>query len=312
MQEQILEADALGAFDEAQIRSYMKNAQERSLNNYDGAVIEIDDMSSTVNAAVSDVRATVVNGFNELNENQEHINKNTAQVIHYQQESIIALANLQEFVTDIDFKVDNITELQQESLFISNAIYDGMVKIDNRIIALSESFEEIGNEIQLQRIHEVFENSPINKKIKALENKNSAISLALGEEKRETVLENLRVVKKEQDIVKTTQIISEVGAVGKEALSLFCQSRECPREIEKSINVGLALTDIVGNFATGNWAKASLTALGIFKEPQPGPELKMLNQISNQLKGLEANMNQGFKNVHEHLFAIEGKSGTAS
>src|SRR5690606_28361558 len=150
------------------------------------------------------------------------------------------------------------------------------------------------NEQKIAEIHEIFENSPINKKIKALENKNSTISLLLGEDKRQSVLENLKVVKKEQDIVKVTEIIGRVGAVGQEALSVFCQSRNCPPEIAKSINLGLALTDIVGNFTTGNWAKAGLTALGIFKEPRPGPELKMLNQISKQLEGLEANMNQGF------------------
>ncbi|SHN20011.1 hypothetical protein SAMN04488057_11059 [Cyclobacterium lianum] len=309
VQEQILEADALGAFDEAQTRAYVKNAQENSLDNYEGVILEIDNLSATVNAAVSDVKATVINNFQELNENQEHIINTTARILHYQQENTIALSNLQEFVSAIDTKVDNITALQQQSLFVSNAIHEGMVKIDKRIIALSRSFEAMIEEERIEEIHEIFENSPINKKIKALEDKNSAISVLMGEEDRQTVLENLRVVKKKQDIVKATELIGRVGAVGKEALTVFCQSRDCPSEIEESINLGLALTDIVGNFTAGNWAKASLTALGIFKEPQPGPELRMLNQIRRQLEGLEANMNQGFKNVHEHLFALEENLG---
>ncbi len=313
VQEQILEADALGAFDEAQTRAYVKNAQENSLNNYDGAIMEIDNLSATVNAAVSDVKATVVTNFQELIQNQEHFIHTAAEIMHSQQENTIALANLQEIVTNnlenIDTKVDNITVTQQEILFISEAIQDGIVEIDSRVIALSESFEAMRKEEKIEEIHQIFENSPINKKIEALDNENSAISMLLGEEKRQTVLENLRKVKKEQDIIKATEIIGKAGTVGREALSVFCQSRDCHPEIEKSIDLGLALTDIVGNFTAGNWAKASLTALGIFKEPQPGPELKMLNQISKQLEGLEANMNQGFKNVHEHLFALEDNLG---
>src|SRR5690606_32892076 len=204
---------------------YVKSALEKSLNNYDGAIIEIDNLTATVNAAVSDVKATVANNFQELNENQLHIINTSAEIMHAQQENTIALANLQEIVTNnleiIDTKVDNITTLQQQNLFVSNAIHDGMVKIDNRIIALSKSFAAMKNEQKIAEIHEIFENSPINKKIKALENKNSTISLLLGEDKRQSVLENLKVVKKEQDIVKVTEIIGRVGAVGQEALSVF-------------------------------------------------------------------------------------------
>src|SRR5690606_18847939 len=181
VQQQISEADALGAFDEAQTRAYVKSALEKSLNNYDGAIIEIDNLTATVNAAVSDVKATVANNFQELNENQLHIINTSAEIMHAQQENTIALANLQEIVTNnleiIDTKVDNITTLQQQNLFVSNAIHDGMVKIDNRIIALSKSFAAMKNEQKIAEIHEIFENSPINKKIKALENKNSTISL---------------------------------------------------------------------------------------------------------------------------------------
>ncbi|NHE59217.1 hypothetical protein [Cyclobacterium plantarum] len=309
VQEQMQEADALGAFDEAQTRAYVKNAQENSLNNYEGTVLEIENLAATVTAAVADVKTTVVNNFEELIQNQQHINNTTAEILHSQQENTIALVNLREMVLNSLEDIDNITTNQQEILFISNAIQDGIVAIDNRIIALSESFAAMQKEEKIKEIHQIFENSPLNKKIEALENENSAISMVMSEEKRHTVLENLRIVKKEQDIIKATEIIGKVGTVGREALRVFCQSRECPGEISKSIDLGLALTDIVGNFTAGNWAKASLSVLGIFKEPQPGPELKMLNQISEQLEGLEANMNQGFKNVHEHLFALEDNLG---
>ncbi|MDF9796261.1 hypothetical protein OKW21_001524 [Catalinimonas alkaloidigena] len=307
VQKELQEADALGAFDEAQTRAYVKNAQEKSLDNYDGTVQKIENIEATVVAAVSDVKNTLIDNFEQVNKNQFRMIRNTARIMHVQQEHTIALENLKGFVIDIDEKIDNITALQQQNLFVSNTILEGVVEIDTRLTALSESFFEMRQEQRIEKIQEVFNNSPISMKIKELENKSSAISQQLSQEERVELLNNLKTVKKKQDLVKVCNTIGKLGRIGQEAISVFCQRQggDCPEGVSTGLEVGVTLSNIVGNITTGNWAKASLAALGIFKKPEPSPELKILNQISKQLEGLEANMNQGFRNVHEHLFVIE-------
>lgn len=92
VQKQISEADALGAFDEAQTRAYVKNAQEKSMGNYEGTIVEIDNLATTVKAAVSDVKTTLISNFQEVNDNQHRIISHTAEIMHVQQENTIALA----------------------------------------------------------------------------------------------------------------------------------------------------------------------------------------------------------------------------
>lgn len=67
----------------------------------------------------------------------------------------------------------------------------------------------------------------------------------------------------------------------------------------------MTVSDIVGNFTTGNYSKAILSGLKFFKKPKESPETKMLKKIVVQLDTLESKMNYRFDQVHEHLFSIE-------
>lgn len=303
VQEQLAEADALGAFDEAQTRAYAKLAAQRAVEQYEGTIVRIDNLEATVLTALEATNTLMIEGFKQINNNQKKIIYNTAKILQVQQEHTIALQNIQNTI-DANFElihqgIGDIVGLQQVNLFLSGVIIDGLTVIDKKIDDLTIDVAEI----RATQINDIFNNSPISKKIELLLDPNSTINQYLTFEQRTEMLANLKAIKLRQDIANTAKIVATWGEVGKEALSVFCDS--CPEELSTAIDVGIGVANIVGNIASGNYAKAVLSVIGLFKKPEPSPELKMLMKISKQLQTFESNMNAQFEAVHDHLFAME-------
>jgi hypothetical protein len=300
---QMKDGGDLGAYDEAKTRTFVKIATEKAMESFEGTATAVHDIGKIL----SETKTALNDKLVKINNDQKKVIQNTGKILAVQQEHTIALQNLQNTLNEnfqaINNGIGNITALQQKNLFISGAILDGVVEIDSKITDLSASFAEMRAEQRVDKIKQIFENSPISKRIEELKNPNSAIASTLTQKERLDLLLDLEVIKKKQDIVNTCNIISEWGSVGKEALSVFCKN--CPPVVGDGVNLGLAITDIVGNITTGNPAKAAMTALGIFRKPEPSAELQMLQQISRQLNIFEANMNKQFQEVHKHLLAIE-------
>ena len=302
-QRQIERANALGAWDEAQTRTYVKLAIDKVTQQYDGVITSVSNLEETVIAAYEQSKSLMIQGFQQINQKQNQIIYNTAKILQVEQEHTIALQNIQNTI-DANFEmihqgIGNVVELQHVNLFLSEIAIEGIILVDEKIENLTLDVEKIRS----TQIKDIFNNSPLNKKIQLLKNPKSNINNLLTNQQRLDLLENLRAIKLRKDIAKTSKLVVNLGKVAKDALDVFCE--DCPKELSQAIKIGMGVADIVGNIATGNFAKAALSAIGLFKKPEPSPELKMLMQISKQLKGLEENMNAQFKAVHEHLFATE-------
>jgi hypothetical protein len=155
----------------------------------------------------------------------------------------------------------------------------------------------------VEKVKEIFERSTLADKIKDLQDPKSPIASMMSDSTRLAQISMYKALKTKQDLLNVCNIIAEYGPLGQEALSLFC--RDCPEEVYQTVNLGLAVTDIVGNVAAGNIASAAMNAIGLFKGQGPSAEQQMLTQISNQLRSLEKGMNSQFKLMHERLFKTE-------
>ena len=331
LQRQFEESGDLGIFDHAHTRALINASKDEAVAQYTGTVIKIDNLDIKVTSLVSDVKNTMIAGFKQINNDQRTIIKGVATLIHIEQKQAIALQNIQvtlnENFKQIGIGIQNITELQQINLFISGVTLEAVGIIDQKVDVLNENITVVSKQInnlttafvdmrieqRNEKIKEIFNNSPLSLKINALLDVNSSISKLIlnqedGEKKRRELIANFKALKTKEDVIIATKMINTWGNVAKEALSVFCN--DCPEELSQGINAVMTASNIVGNIASGNFAGAIMNVLGIFKKPEPSPELKMLQQVSRQLNQLERNMNQQFQEVHKHLFAIEENLGT--
>lgn len=331
LQSQFQSASDLGIYDHAHTRALIKSAKDQAVAQYTGTFVKIDNLDLKVTNLMADMKATMVNNFQQINNNQRTLIKGVATLIDIEQRQIIGLQNIQTTLNQnfaqIGVGIQNITQLQQINLFLSAATLEAVGIIDQKVDVVNQKIDIVSTQIngltatvqtmhveqRNARIQDIFLNSPLNLKIKELTDINSNISQLLlkqegGEKKRQEILANLQALKVKEDVIIASKMISTWGNVAKEALSIFCQN--CPEELSKGISAVVVTSNIVGNLASGNIAGAVMNALSIFKKPEPSPELRMLQQISQQLTQLERSMNQQFQQVHQHLFALEQNLGS--
>ena len=173
---QLSEANALGAFDEAQTRAYAKLAAEKAQAQYEGTIISIANLEETVLAAIASTNSILLQGFHQVNENQKRIIRNTAAILQIQQEHTIALQHIQNTL-DANFEmihqgIGDIIGLQQVNLYLSGIMIDGLVQLDQKIDHLTMDVADI----RATQINDIFNNSPIDQKIALLLDPNSAIN----------------------------------------------------------------------------------------------------------------------------------------
>jgi hypothetical protein len=331
VQSQFKEAGDLGLYDDATTRALIKSVKDDAIAQYKGTVIKIDNLDLKITGIVNDVRNTMVTGFQTINQNQRTIIKGVATLIDIEQRQTIALQNIQTTLNEnfkqISVGINNVIELQQVNLFISAATLEAVGVVNQKVDVLNENVTIVShqitslastiNEMQVEqrneKIQQIFNNSSLGIKITELENVNSSISQLLlkqenGERRRQELIANFKTLKDKENVIIATKMIATWGNVGKEALSVFCSG--CPEELAQGIDAAIVAANIVGNITSGNLAGAAMNVIGIFKKPEPSPELKMLQQISRQLTALESKMNAQFREVHNHLFAIEQNLGT--
>ncbi len=225
------------------------------------------------------------------------------------QENVHEIKDITQKNLDLTIKNNFILENIEVSL---GDVHGKLDNIENKLGDIDLRLENVSKDVSFlvkNELKEKYASSPTDQKIKILMDPNDPISTLFTIEERNEQIEMLKIQKRKEEIISVCNDIQKYGEVAKEAYSVICQEIECPEEIKEAIKIGFALTDIVGNITTGNWSGAAMAALGIFKKPEPSPELKMLNKISEQVNNLEQNMNVQFKAVHDQLFSIEENLG---
>jgi hypothetical protein len=247
---------------------------------------------------------------NKINGKVDKIIKDVAGVLHAQQEFSVALVNLNGIISQNHKEVmTGIGETKlavQENIKITKAVLAATQEIGVDVKAIKGDVSAMREEQRIDKIQKYFEDSPIKDRIADLKKPESDISklYANQPEKKAKLLKSLEVARVKEVTTKTMNLVNEWGNVGLEALNVFC--KDCPPEVAEGVKIGMGVTNIAGNVLTGNYSQAIMGALGLFKKPQPSPEMQMLTQITKQLDALNSTMDEGFRKTHEQLFNIEG------
>lgn len=309
--------DLLPVFDKAILKQLLIASASNDELNHE----ETMDKFSSLEAFSKEGFSMVLSGLEEVKEGQQKIYRNTAKIIHIQQEHTIALIEIQKTIDENQVEIrkrleqgfGEVKELQVQNLFLTQMVLENTKAMEGQLIDLNEKVDDLGeavNVVRQRQLKQIFDESPTKKKLELLKGEEGKEMFndpkktpEENEKARRSMIQNTEKLIKKEQIVNVTKKVREWGTVGKEALNVLCKN--CPSEISEGLDMAMAASDIVGGITSGNWSTAIMAGLSFFKKPEPGPEMKMLQQISQQLTSLESNMNDQFKDVHSHLFAME-------
>jgi len=257
--------------------------------------------------------ASVHEQLSQILANGETLINNTATIIQTQQEHTIALsqiqatidANQEELRRRLNQGFGEVISLQKQNIFLTEMVLEHTAEIGQKIDIVLVDLENIGeniNKIRETQLKQIFNSSPLIQRLRMLEGEEGK-ELISDEAKRRAMIENVKIMMRQEQLIAVTKKVREWGVVTLEALNVFYPN--CPPEIKRVVSVAITASDIIGSITAGNWSQAILSGLSLFKSPKPGPEMQMLQRISEQLTSLESNMNAQFREMHEHLFAME-------
>ncbi|HRE52282.1 MAG TPA: hypothetical protein PK339_12725 [Flavitalea sp.] len=269
---------------------------------------------------IAEMASSLYGQLGQIIGNQEAQARNIASIIQTQQEHTIALTQIMEAINEnqeelrqrLEQGFGAITELQNYNIFLTELVLAHTWVIDKKIdaidrridtvlIQLGEISEDV-NIIRERQLSQIFNESPLLTKLRMLEGPEGR-EMIKDENERLAMIERMKVMIQQEQIIAVTKKVREWGIVSLEALNTFYPN--CPPEIKRAVGIAITASDIIGSITSGNWSQAILSGLSLFRTPRPGPEMQMLQQITTQLTNLESNMNAQFRGVHEHLFAME-------
>ena len=262
---------------------------------------------------VAEMANSLYGQLGQIIANQETQTANIANIIQTQQEHTIALAQIMETINQnqeelreaLERGFGEITELQNRNIFLTEMVLEHTRVIDQKLDTVMIRLGEIGddvNTIRERQLNQIFNESSLITKLKMLEGE-AGRELIEDDNQRLAMIQRVKAMIRQEQLIAVTKKVREWGIVSLEALNIFYPN--CPPEIKRVVGFAITASDILGSITAGNWSQAILSGLSLFKTPRPGPEMQMLQQISAQLTNLESNMNAQFREVHEHLFAME-------